>query len=74
MPGPSSQRSKKSKNKAKASTAPASSTPDAYIGDIDNAVGWNIIVDILCEGLELPGEYNEPAHYSESPIGVPSQI
>ncbi|KAK0442095.1 hypothetical protein EV421DRAFT_594135 [Armillaria borealis] len=54
MPGPSSQRSKKSKSRAKPSTAPASSTPNAYIGDIDNAVGWNIIVDILCEGLELP--------------------
>ncbi|KAK0204206.1 hypothetical protein DFS33DRAFT_1374397 [Desarmillaria ectypa] len=54
MSGPGSQRSKKSKGKAKLFTAPASSTPDAYIGNIDNVVGWNIIVDILCEGFELP--------------------
>ncbi|KAG7446986.1 uncharacterized protein BT62DRAFT_980509 [Guyanagaster necrorhizus] len=54
MPGPGNQRSKKSKSKAKPSTAPASPTPDAYLGDIDNAVGWNIIVNILCEGFELP--------------------
>lgn len=30
-------------------------TPDAYIGDIDNAQGWHTVINILCDVYGLPG-------------------
>ncbi|KAJ6616468.1 hypothetical protein B0H10DRAFT_1949115 [Mycena sp. CBHHK59/15] len=56
MPGPG----RKTKAKAKPSASGTSNNgnsnpqPDSFIGDIDNAVGWSPIVNILCQVFELP--------------------
>ncbi|TFK41659.1 hypothetical protein BDQ12DRAFT_703695 [Crucibulum laeve] len=58
MPGPGNRAKSKIKPKPKHTTTSSSSTtdstPEAYIGDIDNAAGWKMIVNILCEIFELP--------------------
>lgn len=66
MPGPG----KKSKPKAKSSTTPSArsgaseafATPDAYVGDIDHAATWHLIVNILCDVFEIPGELRLSNH------------
>ncbi|TFK71925.1 hypothetical protein BDN72DRAFT_837132 [Pluteus cervinus] len=52
MPGPGKTKGKKSKSKSASTSGPL--PPDAYIGDIDNAVGWHLVIDILCDVFELP--------------------
>lgn len=57
MPGPGGRKTK-SKPKYPAQTPANSSNslvvPDAFLGDIDNAEGWSMIVSILCDALDLP--------------------
>ncbi|TFK71924.1 hypothetical protein BDN72DRAFT_837130 [Pluteus cervinus] len=52
MPGPGKAKGKKSKSKSTSTSSPL--PPEAYIGDIDNAEGWYLIVNILCGVFELP--------------------
>ncbi|KAF4563765.1 hypothetical protein EYR40_003098 [Pleurotus pulmonarius] len=54
MPGPGSRRSTKSRQSGRSSGSGASSTPAAYIGDIDNADSWDAIVHTLCDAFHLP--------------------
>jgi hypothetical protein len=57
MPGPGRGKSK-AKSKAKAVPAEREGTSAAggsYVDDIDNARGWDVVVDILCRFFELPG-------------------
>ncbi|KAF8962291.1 hypothetical protein BDZ97DRAFT_1120677 [Flammula alnicola] len=61
MPGPGSRGKVKSKgNKAKSSAASSSTikassdVDEVYITEIDNAEGWNVIVNILCHYFALP--------------------
>jgi len=61
MPGPGSRGKTRTKNKSKtttaasAATSSSSTTTTSYIVEIDNAEGWNVIVAILCDYFELPG-------------------
>ncbi|KAG5654548.1 hypothetical protein H0H81_000073 [Sphagnurus paluster] len=53
MPGPGHK--KKAKPKAQPAPNPENSaSPDAYVGEIDNAEGWGKVVDILCIVFEIP--------------------
>ncbi|THU83077.1 hypothetical protein K435DRAFT_734270, partial [Dendrothele bispora CBS 962.96] len=55
MPGPGK---KANKTKGRPPTKPSESStalvPESYVGDIDNADGWNQIVNILCDFYKLP--------------------
>jgi hypothetical protein len=64
MPGPRGKaKAKKSKPKPKAhSLANLNATSEdsefnELIDDVDGAEGWNKIVNVLCEFLQLPGVY-----------------
>lgn len=35
---------------------PGTGTPEAYIADIETAEGWQLLINILCEELKVPGE------------------
>ena len=52
MPGPRGKVKAKTKNTSGLSQV---SAPDPVVGDMDDAEGWNAIVSILCDRLELPG-------------------
>ncbi|KAJ8701644.1 hypothetical protein PTI98_000408 [Pleurotus ostreatus] len=54
MPGPGGKRSAKSRQSGRSSGSGASSTPAAYIGDIDNADSWDAIVHTMCDAFHLP--------------------
>jgi len=66
MPGPGGRKTK-SKPKGPAQTPASSSTSlvvsDAFLGDIDNAEGWSMIVTILCDALDLPGKLKKKKVY-----------
>ena len=52
MPGPRGKVKAKARNTSRTSQA---SAPDPVVGDMDDAEGWNTIVMILCDRLDLPG-------------------
>ncbi|KAF8651578.1 hypothetical protein AX16_004694 [Volvariella volvacea WC 439] len=59
MPGPGRAKAKaktKPKSASNAPTQPLHSVlkRDHYIGNIDNAMGWHMIIMILCDAFELP--------------------
>ncbi|KAF4616500.1 hypothetical protein D9613_008591 [Agrocybe pediades] len=56
MPGPGSRAKKSKGHKSNASTAwgPQQTNDAVYIAEIDNAEGWNMVVDILCDSFKLP--------------------
>lgn len=62
MPGPrrKANNAKKSKSKSKALSVTNATSEDSEFNDltddIDGAKGWNEIVNVLCEFLQLPGE------------------
>ena len=60
MPGPRAKGKSGSKPKARSppQVVPSSTLPrtEAYVDHVDNAEGWNLVVDILCEHFRLPGE------------------
>jgi hypothetical protein len=60
MPAPSNRgkgKSKKSKPKnGSASSSRPNDTDEIYVVDIDNAEGWEVVVNILCDYFELPGQ------------------
>lgn len=58
MPGPRAKGKAGSKPKRRSAPqlAPSGVTTDAYVNDVDNADGWNVVVDILCAHFKLPGE------------------
>lgn len=57
MPGPHGKSKSKSKSKSKAGAKPSQpAAPDPFVGDVNNVEGWNLIVSLLCNHLELPGE------------------
>ena len=64
MPGPGSHKKGKSKaNKsntpgaASSSASKASDTDAVYLAEIDNAEGWDTVVNSLCIIFELPGAH-----------------
>ena len=71
MPSPGGRKTK-SKPKGPAQTPASSSNslvvPDAFLGDIDNAEGWSMIVTILCDTLDLPGMFCKKKLYCENEL------
>lgn len=60
MPGPGSRakaKSKKTKTKSGSGSIAQSHTDadEIYVVKIDNAEGWDMIVNILCDYFQLPG-------------------
>jgi hypothetical protein len=54
MPGPRGKG--KSKSKAKATPRPGlSMESDPFVGNVDSVEGWNAIVAMFCDHLNLPG-------------------
>jgi hypothetical protein len=54
MPGPRGKG--KSKSKPKAVSRPDQPTRhDPFVGDIESVEGWDVIVTMFCDYLELPG-------------------
>jgi len=53
MPGPGARRKKKAK--AASSSEPQPEITNVFLPQIENAEGWNIVVNILCDYFELPG-------------------
>jgi hypothetical protein len=62
MPAPSNRGKGKSKKRKPTSGSASSSRPndtdEVYVVDIDNAEGWEVVVNILCDYFELPGWSN----------------
>lgn len=61
MPGPSSKgKGKKPKPKqtptSTSSASGSSRLTEPFVGEIDNATEWHIIVEIMCEMLQIPGK------------------
>ncbi|TBU57428.1 hypothetical protein BD310DRAFT_821584 [Dichomitus squalens] len=59
MPGPGARRNNRQKQRTSAARGSATATPtfnipDGFFADFDNAATWSIIVDDLCNYLELP--------------------
>ncbi|KAF8180416.1 hypothetical protein BJ912DRAFT_632081 [Pholiota molesta] len=58
MPAPSNRGKGKSKKRKPTSGSASSSRPndtdEVYVVDIDNAEGWEVVVNILCDYFELP--------------------
>lgn len=56
MPGPGSKKSKSKTKPAIQKSEPTSKpVPYEYIGQIDNAEGWYLVIDELCKIYKVPG-------------------
>ena len=57
MPGPGYKKAKAHKrHSTPRSNAEIATALDAYVHEIDEAQGWETIVEALCRILDLPGE------------------
>jgi hypothetical protein len=59
MPGPGRKTKAKPKASSSGSTAISDSQLESFIADIDSADGWNPVINILCDYLDLPGSSHE---------------
>jgi hypothetical protein len=56
MPGPSAKsKAKKTKPRQPSRSAASFTPPEPFVGEIEHAADWHIIVEILCSMLEIPG-------------------
>lgn len=58
MPGPGHKKSKSKKSAGSSREVPNVDIPtvlDTYVDEVNDAEGWETIVEILCRILDLPG-------------------